>query len=299
MALRVNDERVGDEVIRREAEAMRARLQQMSPEEREHHGFDPVEMEKHLWDWAKENVIERTLLRQEAEKDNEPTPPEEVDKAIEDIKKRQPRNEDFQGHGGTDEIRREIESRIRLDRLLGKITRDIKPPKKKDIADYYRKRKDQFRLPDMVHAAHIVKHTGDGVSEAAALGAIKQVQQELEAGGMFEELADRYSDCPGNGGDLGRFPRGKMVEEFDDVVFSLGQGKVSPIFQTVFGFHIAKVYEHTPARFRPLTEVQEEIEAQLYREKETKAVERFVDALRAKANVEEVPSGEAMVGRGV
>ncbi len=107
---------------------------------------------------------------------------------------------------------------------------------------------------------------------------------------MFEELADKFSDCPGSGGDLGRFPRGEMVEEFDQVVFGMKPGEISPIFQTVFGFHIAKVYEHSPETTRPLGEVQEEIKKQLHSQKQNHAIENFVDALRAKAEVREVVS---------
>src|SRR5437879_7457838 len=35
-------------------------------------GMDPVAKEMQLWDWSRETVIERTLLRQEALKDPEP-----------------------------------------------------------------------------------------------------------------------------------------------------------------------------------------------------------------------------------
>ena len=45
---------------------------------------------------------------------------------------------------------------------------------------------------------------------------IYEAQKKLRKGHSFEELADSYSDCPGNGGDLGDFVRGQMVQEFED-----------------------------------------------------------------------------------
>lgn len=60
----------------------------------------------------------------------------------------------------------------------------------------------------------------------------------------FEELARRHSDDPGSrsqGGDLGWFRRGQMVEAFEDAVFSLREGQVSDVVETDFGFHVIRV----------------------------------------------------------
>ena len=72
---------------------------------------------------------------------------------------------------------------------------------------------------------------------------MQAVEQELRNGAAFAEVADRYSDCPGSGGDIGWFPRGEMVPEFDEVVFALAPGENSEVFRTRFGFHIVRVLE--------------------------------------------------------
>ena len=99
------------------------------------------------------------------------------------------------------------------------------------------------------------------------------------------EVADRHSDCAGNGGDLGWFPRGEMVDEFDAVVFALRVGAISDIFRTPFGFHIATVLERKPAGVRPFKEVETDITAAILNEKRQKAVENFLDRLRARADI--------------
>jgi foldase protein PrsA len=62
----------------------------------------------------------------------------------------------------------------------------------------------------------------------------------------FDDLATEYSQDPGSatsGGDLGWFPRGVMVKEFEDAAFSLEPGQVSELIKTQYGFHIIKVEE--------------------------------------------------------
>ena len=291
MALIINGERIDDSVIQQEEQSLRSQMQRISTENGVRQEAGLAELEKNAPDWSKENVIERTLLRQEALKDTETIPTEEVDQAVEEVKKRYGGDDKQEASPVSDEdIRREVETRIRLDRLIGKITAKAPSPKNKEVAEFYRKNREQFKIPERIHAGHIVKHVGDGVGEETARAAVEEARQALDAGGVFEELADKFSDCPGSGGDLGRFPRGEMVEEFDQVVFGMKPGEVSPIFQTVFGFHIAKVYEHSPETTRPLGEVQEEIKKQLHSQKQNHAIENFVDALRAKAEVREVVS---------
>ncbi len=291
MALIVNGERIDDSIIQQEEQSLRSQMQRMSAENGAREGVDLAELEKNVPDWSKENVIERILLRQEALKDTAPIPTEEVDQAVEEVKKRYGGDDKQEASAVSDEdIRREVETRLRLDRLIGKITAKAPSPKNKEVAEFYRKNREQFKLPERIHAGHIVKHVGDGVGEETARAAVEEARQALEAGGVFEELADKFSDCPGSAGDLGYFPRGEMVEEFDQVVFAMEPGEVSPIFQTVFGFHIVKVYERSPETIRSLGEVREEITKQLRGQKQNRAVENFVDALRAKAEIREVVS---------
>lgn len=60
----------------------------------------------------------------------------------------------------------------------------------------------------------------------------------------FSYFAKKYSEDVGsseNGGDLGWILKGQMIEEFEDVVFSLEEDELSDIFKTKYGYHIAKV----------------------------------------------------------
>jgi parvulin-like peptidyl-prolyl isomerase len=72
---------------------------------------------------------------------------------------------------------------------------------------------------------------------------IVSLKNRSNSGESFEELARAYSQdlTAANGGDLEWFSRGQMVQEFEDVAFSLSIGEVSDPFQTSFGWHIVQL----------------------------------------------------------
>jgi hypothetical protein len=283
MAFTVNGELVEDSVIRAESNALRPQYEVVAQD------MDPVEAEMQLRDWSRENVIERVLLRQEAASDPEPIPIEAIEETLRTIQSQPAGQATCRTSGGEQELRQDVEIRMRVDRLVAKITAKAAAPKHKEVSEYYRKNKEQFRRPELVRAGHIVKNVDESVDEATALAAIQKAQRELAGGANFEELADRCSDCAGNRGELGWVPRGQMVQEFENVIFSLKQNEVSDIFRTPFGFHIAKVYERKPEGFADFAEVREAIEESLHRQKQERAVEQYLDRLRSKAVIQELP----------
>lgn len=85
-----------------------------------------------------------------------------------------------------------------------------------------------------VRASHILVKT-----RAEAL----QIKKDIDNGGDFAYYAKNYSLCPSgrNGGDLGYFGRGQMVQQFEDEAFELPVGEVSEPVGTEFGWHLIKV----------------------------------------------------------
>jgi hypothetical protein len=282
MALKINGEWITDEALREEERLIRPRLLE------ELTGETPFAIEAKVKQWAKENLIERAVLRQEAMKDNQPIPPDVIEQMVSQIREQSPGESGCVFPSGDDQLRGELEARYRVEKLLGKVTAKVSPPKNKDISDHFVKNRNQYESPEMIHAAHIVKNVDENCDEATAQAAIEEARKELSGGASFEELADRLSDCPGRGGDLGYFPRGQMVEAFEDVVFNLQPGQISSIFRSPFGFHIAKVYARKPAGLRDLSEVKEQIASQLHEQKKQKTIEQFLDRLMNTASVEEV-----------
>ncbi len=85
-----------------------------------------------------------------------------------------------------------------------------------------------------VRASHILVE-----SEVEAGSILDQLKQ----GKTFEELAQQYSidSASGSkGGDLGKFGRGDLRPDFEEVIFTLKPGETSGIVKTELGYHIIK-----------------------------------------------------------
>ena len=120
--------------------------------------------------------------------------------------------------------------------------------------------------PEQVKASHIlIKPRGEGdenqkLEEAKKV--IDELYQKAKAGEDFAKLASENSDDAGtaaNGGSLGFFGRGQMVEEFEKAAFAAEIGDITEPVKTKFGYHIIKVEDKKAEIVKPFESVKEEI----------------------------------------
>lgn len=101
-------------------------------------------------------------------------------------------------------------------------------------------------MADQIRASHILIAHNEGRGAATSRSREEAAQHtqalktQIDDGADFADVARENSDCPSaaGGGDLGAFPRGAMVQPFEDAAFALGVGEVSDVVETEFGYHL-------------------------------------------------------------
>jgi parvulin-like peptidyl-prolyl isomerase len=109
----------------------------------------------------------------------------------------------------------------------------------------------------------------------------------LVAGAPFDETAKKLSEdmtTAQNGGDLGYFQWGRMVDEFQEAAFNMKPGELSKPIKTSYGYHIIKLVDRRPnANRKSFAEEEENIHMQLrrkYQDQLNKAAEAYLNQLK-------------------
>lgn len=245
-------------------------------------------------DALKDNVlnqlIDQEILLQEAEKNNLKTDKEEIKGDYEDFRNYlttqvYPSEDEFKAalkkYDLTEEILKDFMVKQKsISKLYQEVTKDVTVDED-EIKAYFDAHKDQFNEPEMVRARHILVKTEEEAVD---------IRKELEQGGEFESLAKKYSTEPGadqSGGELGFFPRGRMVPEFEEAAFSLSVGEISQPVKTQFGYHLIKVEEKNAAKEATYADVDKEtLKAMVLEQKKQEIFNEAFQDLKNNAKVE-------------
>ena len=279
MPILVNGQHVPDEWIREERQRVGLDLRWNSI-------ADAGEREARLWQAAEHAAVDRMLLEQAAAADPRP-----IDAAVleAEVARRKTAGACRSAFDDT-YLRNLIEQHLRVGRLLGEFTAGAAKPTLAQTEEFYRAYREQFRTPDRFHASHIVIHVNETRGEEQAELAIRAALAELVEGAQFAAVAERYSDCKGNGGDLGVFPAGEMVDEFERALRALQPGQRTGIFTTPFGFHIALLHSFEPGAPAGFDDVRADIEKVLAAMANHRELLKGLDALRQRTTITYAPA---------
>ncbi|MDD4569391.1 MAG: peptidylprolyl isomerase [Tepidanaerobacteraceae bacterium] len=170
-----------------------------------------------------------------------------------------------------------VEEQLTINLVKEKLTSHIKVTDE-EVKKYFDDNKDMFELPaPEIRASHILVDT----EEMA-----KKIIGEINAGADFAEMAKKYSKdgTKDVGGDLGYFPKGKMVPEFEQAAFALKPGEMSDIVKSEHGYHIIKVTdERTSLSF---DDAKDYIKYNLENTKKEEEMTKLLDKWEKQSNVE-------------
>ena len=145
---------------------------------------------------------------------------------------------------------------------------------------------------EKIHTSHILVRLKPSTDdEKRVIQELQEIRDKILNGEDFETLAVSNSDdenVENDKGHLGKWEVDKLaIPEFKKVVTKMKVGEISVVFETEFGFHIATVTEKKPSVPCPIEDVQDVVVRELSQEMQQKAIEKFVDAEKEKATIEE------------
>jgi len=146
-------------------------------------------------------------------------------------------------------------------------------PTADELREEYDRHPERYRRPEEVRVARIFTRSKEEADRA---------RRRAAAGESFGELAravSRSPDAP-RGGTVGWVRRGDLPSEFEEAVFRLKPGEISPVISAEEGFLIFTVAERREARMLPREEAEPEIRERLAREKADRYLQGLVDAAR-------------------
>lgn len=263
-------------------------------------------------------LIVKELVRQEMEKRNITVSNDETkkerQKMIDKIGSKEKFNDILNQNGiSNSQFEEDLAQEIKMKKLVN----IIHPVNVTDAQAkaFYDKNVSKFKYPDKVRASHILiaanpvemkehlKSKNTSMTEEEinikvqeemlqryqkAVSIEKQIKNTPE---KFEAIARDESDdtvTAKNGGDIGFFAQKDMIKPFADVAFKQKPNTISEVVQTPYGFHIIKVTDRKAAGQEPFLKVKEQLKQYIAAQEQVKALEQYLNGLKARAVVQYV-----------
>ena len=256
----------------------------------------PAERRDEIYRGAIDRLVTYTLLKQESKTRGVKIDEAEIDAKVQEVKGQFPTQDAFEKalkdrNMTVESFKSDARNDLSVNKVMETTVASVPGPSDAEAKDFYAKNPDKFKQGEQVRASHIlvrVAPDADAKTKARAKAEIDAVLKQAKSGGDFAKLAQQHSQDPSaaQGGDLGFFPRGQMVPEFDQAAFSLPVGQVSGVVTTQFGYHVLKVTDKKPARTVPFEEAAPQIKQYLEQQKKQETADAFITGLKKKSKIE-------------
>lgn len=173
----------------------------------------------------------------------------------------------------------EARKKILIARLLKDRVDDTITISDEEIKIFYDANADKYMTAEIMRVSHILVPSRE---EA------KNILAELKGGENFEDLARAKSVDPTaqQGGDIGYFPKGQLMSEFEDACGRLDIDEISNVVKTKLGYHVIKLTDRKKPKQRPIEQVSDNIRAQIYTTKRQEIFNELLDRLRKETVIE-------------
>lgn len=208
-------------------------------------------------------LIDRCLLFHEAQEQGVLIDEDEFDTAL--LERLSDLDSEGRDYPGSVEEAALLEKTIRRQLLIRKHIRQMCLDSRKiddnELLSFYQDQKDVFLSPELVRASHILIRRSTPDAHQKAL----DIRASIHNSKDFDVAIRDNSQCPSNQkcGDLGYFPRGRMIKEIENVAFKVPVGEISDVFSSPYGYHILLVTDKTEPAPVPFDEIKESLRTRL------------------------------------
>lgn len=243
-----------------------------------------------------EELINKKLADQEVARLNIFVTGEEIDRAIEEIKKdNRLTDKDFMtdlAHQGltVEDFKKQVKEQIQRLRLIEQEVKAKITITDKQLKDYYSNHVDEFGGYIRARIQHILFNvpedpTKDQIEEVRKTG--ERILKLIKEGNDFGDLAKRYSKALSaqNGGDPGFSKLSEMPQYLKDIVTQLKPGDVSDMVETPIGLQIVKLLEYKTVSDTTFEQVKDEIYRKLFQEEVNRRYMVWLKELRDKSYI--------------
>jgi peptidyl-prolyl cis-trans isomerase C len=216
------------------------RIQKLSPDQRTPDTLQAIHRD------LVRRIVGGHMMRGKAQAEDLPVDSAQVESRLQRIKQRYQNEAQLQqqlarNNMTMDSLRSYLANQMKTQALQQQMAERAEAPTTSEVEAYSKKNR-------RIRAQHILIRAGENASQAkvdSARQAAAALLDSAEAGTDFAALARRHSEGPSSsqGGDLGFFTKGQMVEPFSEAAFALADsGDIAPDpVRTRFGFHVIRL----------------------------------------------------------
>ncbi|MDF1826568.1 MAG: peptidyl-prolyl cis-trans isomerase [Verrucomicrobiales bacterium] len=285
MAYIINGERIDDQELEEEFESIKEHYQSMGE-------TVCCDRDDEFWQYAKNNVINRTLIEQRSNAEYGPISDEEVTARFEELKAEHGGESEFLDNTGFNAgdlpmILKKLKSSLTIDRYLDSKIEGSLGITEVEVVDYYQRHEAEFMSKEEVRVSQIFIEPSSQEAAAEAFIALRELREELLEGKDFDEAAKEHGSDENREIDLGFMKQGETMPEIEAITFSMRIGEISPVVATHYGFHLFKVTDRKLPKLIPIEELNG-IEANAELEKRNRAIEDVIEEIKSESTIEEV-----------
>jgi parvulin-like peptidyl-prolyl isomerase len=187
-----------------------------------------------------------------------------------------------------EEYRQDRAMMLKINKYFDKMV-PIADPTDEEVQKVYDEHKDDPRMmqPAKVNVIHILLRVNNPEEKEKKRELADSVRKRAEGGEDMSALAMEVSDSPSRGGGgKENFVKGQMGGDFDEKVFALKDGELSPVIESPAGFHLLKIVGITPERKTQIDEIKPQIIEMLKGKQKSELYPKYITGLETEAKIE-------------